>query len=55
MTHELWAKLNRHMYEYLQSVTMNSLVMQQRARVAPVKALHKESRMRHVPRAALLA
>lgn len=55
MTHELWANLNRHMYEYLQSVTLNSLVMQQRARVAPVKTLHKDSLMRHVPRAALLA
>jgi Rrf2 family iron-sulfur cluster assembly transcriptional regulator len=32
MTHELWAQLNKRMIEYLESVTLNDLVEQQRAR-----------------------
>jgi Rrf2 family transcriptional regulator, iron-sulfur cluster assembly transcription factor len=32
MTHELWAQLNKRMMEYLESVTLNDLVEQQRAR-----------------------
>ncbi len=30
MTHDLWTNLNRRMYEYLHSVTLASLVEQQR-------------------------
>lgn len=33
MTHELWASLNTHMFEFLHSVTLGSLVAQQRARM----------------------
>lgn len=29
MTHHLWENLNRHMYEYLSSVTLKDLVLQQ--------------------------
>ena len=32
MTHDLWAKLNDKMYEYLGSVTLADLVAQQKAR-----------------------
>jgi Rrf2 family transcriptional regulator, iron-sulfur cluster assembly transcription factor len=34
MTHELWANLNRKMLEYLDSVSLNELVEQQRSRQA---------------------
>jgi len=34
MTHELWAQLNKRMIEYLESVTLNELVEQQRNRPA---------------------
>ena len=32
MTHDLWAKLNDKMYEYLESVKLSDLVAQQKAR-----------------------
>jgi Rrf2 family transcriptional regulator, iron-sulfur cluster assembly transcription factor len=32
MTHDLWAKLNDKMYEYLDSVKLSDLVAQQNAR-----------------------
>ncbi|OGA03463.1 MAG: Fe-S cluster assembly transcriptional regulator IscR [Betaproteobacteria bacterium RIFCSPLOWO2_02_FULL_62_17] len=34
MTHELWATLNDKMYEYLNSVKLSDLVVQQRERMA---------------------
>lgn len=34
MTHDLWTNLNRKMYEYLESVSLASLVAQQRTRCA---------------------
>ena len=34
MTHELWATLNDKMYEYLNSVKLSDLVLQQRERMA---------------------
>jgi Rrf2 family iron-sulfur cluster assembly transcriptional regulator len=33
LTHDLWANLNHHMVEYLDSVTLNDLVSQQRERL----------------------
>lgn len=36
MTHELWAGLNRHMVDYLDSVSLASLVEQQSTTVRPV-------------------
>ncbi len=33
MTHDLWAKLNEKMYEYLHSVTLSELVAKQHARL----------------------
>jgi Rrf2 family transcriptional regulator, iron-sulfur cluster assembly transcription factor len=36
MTHELWAGLNRHMVDYLDSVSLSSLVEQQTSNVRPV-------------------
>jgi Rrf2 family iron-sulfur cluster assembly transcriptional regulator len=38
MTHELWANLNRHMVDFLDSVTLQDLVEQQRAKMAAVGA-----------------
>jgi Rrf2 family iron-sulfur cluster assembly transcriptional regulator len=32
MTHELWASLNRHMVDYLDSVSLHDLVEQQKAK-----------------------
>jgi len=39
MTHDLWAKLNDKMYEYLDSVTLSDLVAQQAARKEAVSVL----------------
>jgi len=39
MTHELWTNLNRRMYEYLQSVTLGSLVEQQRQKAARIAVM----------------
>lgn len=36
MTHDLWAGLNRHMVDYLDSVTLASLVEQQSSAVRPM-------------------
>ena len=33
LTHDLWASLNRHMIDYLDSVTLHDLVQQQRERL----------------------
>jgi Rrf2 family transcriptional regulator, iron-sulfur cluster assembly transcription factor len=33
MTHDLWTNLNRHMFEYLQSVNLAGLVAEQRKRM----------------------
>jgi Rrf2 family iron-sulfur cluster assembly transcriptional regulator len=47
MTHDLWASLSRHMYEFLQSVTLESLVLQQRARIA-AQASRKEVSLQRI-------
>jgi len=39
MTHDLWARLNDKMYEYLDSVKLSDLVAQQSARAERVKVL----------------
>ena len=39
MTHDLWAKLNDKMYEYLDSVKLSDLVAQQATRKETVKVL----------------
>jgi Rrf2 family iron-sulfur cluster assembly transcriptional regulator len=38
MTHELWTSLNRHMVDFLDSVSLESLVAQQTATVRPIAA-----------------
>ena len=40
MTHDLWAKLNEKMYEYLDSVKLADLVAQQSERKEAVTVLH---------------
>jgi len=50
MTHDLWTNLNKRMHEYLDSVSLNCLVEQQRARPSIVQVLHDE-RLRRGPRA----
>ncbi len=42
MTHDLWTNLNKRMYEYLHSVTLGTLVSQQRARTEGQQVLHDE-------------
>jgi Rrf2 family iron-sulfur cluster assembly transcriptional regulator len=39
MTHDLWARLNEKMYEYLDSVKLSDLVSEQTARKEAVKVL----------------
>ena len=34
MTHELWAALSRHMVDFLDSVSLYDLVMEQKTKVA---------------------
>lgn len=46
MTHDLWTNLNRRMYEYLDSVSLASLVEQQHAREAKI-AVVKDQRARN--------
>jgi Rrf2 family iron-sulfur cluster assembly transcriptional regulator len=36
LTHDLWANLNKHIFDYLEAVTLRQLVEQQRAREAGV-------------------
>ncbi len=42
MTHDLWTNLNRRMQDYLQSVTLASLVEAQRQKALAVSVLHDE-------------
>lgn len=46
MTHELWTDLNRHMYEFLDSVTLASLAERQRRAGAGVAVLRDERPVR---------
>ena len=53
MTHKLWTKLNHKMYEYLESVSLESLVNEQHADAgteAPVTVLHDQRPARRVVR-----
>ena len=42
MTHDLWTNLNRRMYDYLDSVTLASLVERQHAREAKIAILNDQ-------------
>jgi len=44
MTHELWAGLNSHIFNYLRSITLAELVRQQGARSGEVAVLHDHRR-----------
>jgi Rrf2 family iron-sulfur cluster assembly transcriptional regulator len=46
MTHELWTDLNRHMFDFLDSVTLASLVERQRKAGSSVTVLKDERRVR---------
>lgn len=46
MTHELWTELNRHMFDFLDSVTLASLVDRQRNASSNVTVLKDERRIR---------
>jgi Rrf2 family iron-sulfur cluster assembly transcriptional regulator len=46
MTHELWTDLNRHMFDFLDSVTLASLVDRQRKANSNVTVLKDERRIR---------
>lgn len=46
MTHELWTELNRHMFDFLDSVTLASLVDGQRKANSNVTVLKDERRIR---------
>ena len=44
MTHELWAGLNSHIFNYLRSITLAELVRQQGGRGGEVAVLHDQRR-----------
>jgi Rrf2 family iron-sulfur cluster assembly transcriptional regulator len=46
MTHELWTELNRHMFAFLDSVTLASLVERQRKAGGKLTVLKDERRLR---------
>lgn len=45
MTHDLWTNLNKRMYEYLASVSLHDLVLQQKSK-APTSAVVTDDRIR---------
>lgn len=46
MTHDLWSNLSRHMFDYLDSINLHDLMVQQRERNSHKVVLHD-----HAPRA----
>jgi Rrf2 family iron-sulfur cluster assembly transcriptional regulator len=46
MTHNLWTSLNKRMFDYLRSVTLQELVDQQKNNAACVAALQEETPVR---------
>jgi Rrf2 family iron-sulfur cluster assembly transcriptional regulator len=48
MTHELWASLNRHMVDFLDSVTLNDLVEEQKTKRGQGLAADSVAVRRHV-------
>ncbi|MFA9440261.1 Fe-S cluster assembly transcriptional regulator IscR [Uliginosibacterium sp. sgz301328] len=51
MTHDLWTNLNRHMFDYLQSVNLGGLVADQKKRAERgMSVLHDERSQFHEPR-----
>ena len=45
MTHELWAGLNKHIYEYLEAVSLADLVKQQRTQTDDKISIMKDKRV----------
>ena len=45
MTHDLWSNLSRHMFDYLDSINLHDLMVQQRERNSHKVVLHD-----HAPR-----
>jgi Rrf2 family transcriptional regulator, iron-sulfur cluster assembly transcription factor len=45
MTHELWTGLNKHIYEYLEAVSLAELVQQQRAQPDDKVSIMKDKRV----------
>jgi len=45
MTHELWTGLNKHIYEYLEAVSLAQLVLQQRAQSDDKVSIMKDKRI----------
>ena len=53
MTHELWADLNRHIYEYLDAVKLSDLVATQREQASTVSVVKDQRIMdKRAPKAA---
>ena len=50
MTHDLWATLNRKMYDYLSSVSLHDLVTQNKHKIVAIEAMEKDSAQRLGPR-----
>lgn len=45
MTHELWTGLNKHIYEYLEAVSLADLVLQQRTQTDDKISIMKDKRV----------
>ncbi|WP_374335168.1 Fe-S cluster assembly transcriptional regulator IscR [Methyloversatilis sp.] len=43
MTHDLWSSLSRHMHDYLDSINLHDLMVQQRARSGHKVVLHDQT------------
>lgn len=50
MTHDLWATLNRKMYDYLSSVSLHDLVTKNQHKIAAIEEMEKDSAQRLGPR-----
>ena len=48
MTHELWTGLNKHIYEYLEAVSLADLVLQQRTQQSDKISIVKDKRVANV-------
>jgi Rrf2 family iron-sulfur cluster assembly transcriptional regulator len=54
ITHDLWANLNQHIFDYLGGVTLKQLVDEHRAKEAGISRVHdmRENRPKRVPTSA---
>ncbi|MCP5268669.1 MAG: Fe-S cluster assembly transcriptional regulator IscR [Zoogloeaceae bacterium] len=50
MTHDLWATLNRKMYDYLSSVSLHDLVTKNQHKIAAIEEMEKDCAQRLGPR-----